>query len=208
ARLNQTAGPLVGIAFGVVRWAAFCCFALLIGAVGFVLWCWPAGAASPPVLRLTMGAWSGLAGSVLGAVLLQGVYGAGEGVSRVFAPSVARATRCGRSGRALGMRLIRFIVALFVFPAILGNLRVEGRRVSAAASATWGVLAAALAATWAAADHAGTGIQVPLSLGSDTLHLSAGALWPGGATPLAPIVLRRPRAAAPRAARRPVSRKE
>lgn len=34
---------------------------LLAGAVGFVLWCWPAGASSLLVLRLTMGAWSGLA---------------------------------------------------------------------------------------------------------------------------------------------------
>jgi copper transport protein len=207
ARLNQTAGPLVGIAFGVVRWAAFCCFALLIGAVGFVLWCWPAGAASPLVLRLTMGAWSGLAGSVLGAVLLQGVYGAGEGVSRVFLPNVLHATLYSRYGRALGIRLILVIVALFVFTAILGNLRVEGRRVSAAASATWGVLAAALAATWAAADHAGTGIQVPLSLVSDTIHLSAVALWLGGLTTLATTVLRRPRSPASRLAGRPVNRK-
>lgn len=208
ARLNQTAGSLVGIAFGVVRWAAFCCFALLIGAVGFVLWCWPAGAASPLVLRLTMGAWSGLAGSALGAVLLQGVYGAGEGVSRVFLPNVLHATLYSRYGRALGIRLILVIVALFVFTAILGNLRVEGRRVSAAASATWGVLAAALAATWAAADHAGTGIQVPLSLVSDTIHLGAVALWLGGLTTLATIVLRRPRSPAPRLAGRPVSRKK
>jgi copper transport protein len=207
ARLNQTAGPLVGIAFGVVRWVAFCCFALLIGAVGFVLWCWPAGAASPLVLRLTMGAWSGLAGSVLGAVLLQGVYGAGEGVSRVFLPNVLHATLYSRYGRALGIRLILVIVALIVFTAMLGNLRVEGRRVSAAASATWGVLAAALAATWAAADHAGTGIQVPLSLLSDTIHLGAVALWLGGLTMLATIVLRRPRSPAPRLAGRPVNRK-
>lgn len=207
ARLNQTAGPLVGIAFGVVRWAAFCCFALLIGAVGFVLWCWPAGAASPLVLRLTMLAWSGLAGSVLGAVLLQGVYGAGQGIGHVFLPNVLHATLYSRYGRALGIRLILVIVALFVFTAILGNLRVEGRRVSAAASATWGVLAAALAATWAAADHAGTGIQVPLSLVSDTIHLSAVALWLGGLTTLATTVLRPPRSPASRLAGRPVNRK-
>src|SRR5262249_47312049 len=83
ATINQIASPVVGFAFGVVRWIAFCCFALLIGAVGFVLWCWPSGASSPLVLRLTMGAWSGLAGSVLAAVLLQGVYGAGQGMGHV-----------------------------------------------------------------------------------------------------------------------------
>lgn len=205
--VNQTGSPLVSLAFGVVRWAAFTCFALLIGAVGFVLWCWPAGASSALVLRLTMGAWSGLAGSVLGAVLLQGVYGAGDGVSRVFFPSVLHATLYSRYGRALGIRLILVIIALFVFTSILGNLRAEGRRVPVAASVTWGVLTVALAATWATADHAGTGMQVPLSLASDTIHLSAAALWLGGLTMLATIVLRWPGAPAPRPARSGVNRK-
>lgn len=191
ATLNKGGGPLIGTAFGIVRFVAFCCFALLIGAVAFVLWCWPAGASSPLVLRLTMGAWSGLAGSVLGAVLLQGIYGAGDGVNRLFWPNVLHATLYSRYGRSLGVRLLLVIVALFVFTSILANLRVEGRRVSVKASVTWGVLAAALAATWAAADHAGQGIQVPLSLVSDTIHLSSVAIWLGGLTMLATIVLRR-----------------
>lgn len=194
SRLSQPADTGVGIAFGVVRWVAFCCFALLIGAVGFVLWCWPAGADRPLVLRLAMGAWSGLAASVLGAVLLQGAYGAGTGIGRVFWPNVLHATLYSRYGRALGIRLILVIVALFVFTAILGQLRnprAQDRGAPVAASVTWGVLAAALAATWAAADHAGTGIQVPLSLAFDIMHLSAVALWLGGLVMLATIVLRR-----------------
>jgi copper transport protein len=206
ATLNQTASPLIGFAFGVVRWIAFCCFALLAGAVGFVLWCWPAGASSPLVLRLTMGAWSGLAGSVLGAVLLQGVYGSGQGAGHVFWPNVLHATLYSRYGRALGIRLLLVIVALFVFTGMLGNLRVKGRRPSVAASATWGMLTAALAASWAAADHAGTGIQVPLSLVSDTVHLCAVAFWLGGLTMLATIVLRRSRLAGPRLPGRPATR--
>ena len=190
--LNQGGSPLIGEAFGFVRFAAFCCFALLIGAVAFVLWCWPAGASSPLVLRLTMGAWSGLAGSVLGAVLLQGVYGAGEGVNKLFWPNVLHQTLYSRYGRSLGIRLLLVIVALFVFTSILANLRLEGRRVSVKASVTWGVLTAALAASWAAADHAGQGIQVPLSLVSDTIHLSSVAIWLGGLVMLATVVLRRP----------------
>lgn len=207
ANLNATASALAGIAFGVVRWVAFCSLALLVGAVGFVLWCWPAGASSPLVLRLTMGAWSALAGSVLGAVLLQGVYAAGQGVGHVFLPSVLHATLYSRYGRALGVRLILVIIALFVFTATLGNLRVEGRRVSVATSATWAMLAVALAATWAAADHAGTGIQVPLSVVSDTVHLCAVAIWLGGLTMLTTIVLRRPKPGGPRSTARPASRK-
>jgi copper transport protein len=207
ATVNLITSPLVGFVFGVVRWVAFCCFALLIGAVGFVLWCWPAGASSPLVLRLTMGAWSGLAASVLGAVLLQGVYGAGQGVSHVFWPNVLHATLYSRYGRALGVRLLLVIVALFVFTATLGNVRAEGRRASVAALATWGTLAAALAATWAAADHAGVGIQVPLSLVSDTIHLCAVAMWLGGLAMLATIVLRRPRSPGNGRAGSPANRK-
>jgi copper transport protein len=202
ATINQGSSPLIGMAFGVVRFVAFCCFALLIGAVGFVLWCWPAGASSPLVLRLTMAAWSGLAGSVLGAVLLQGVYGGGEGVNKVFWPNVLHATLYSRYGRSLGVRLLLVIVALFIFTSILGNLRLEGRRVSMRASVTWGALAAALAATWAAADHAGQGIQVPLSVVSDTIHLSSVAIWLGGLTMLATIVLRRSRSAGTQASRK------
>jgi len=205
--INQSTSPLVGLVFGVVRWLAFACFGLLIGAVGFVLWCWPAGASTPLVLRLTMGAWSGLAGSVLCAMLLQGVYGAGEGVSQVFWPNVLHETLYSRYGRSLGIRLILVIVALFVFTAILGSLRAESRRAPVAASVTWGVLAVSLAATWAAADHAGIGSQLPLSLVSDTIHLSAGAIWLGGLTTLATIVLRRPRPPAPRQARGAVNHK-
>lgn len=205
--LNLTASPLVGFAFGVIRWVAFCSFALLIGAVAFVLWCWPAGASRPDLFRTVMGAWGGLAGSVLAALLLQGAYGAGEGVSRVFWPNVLHATLYSRYGRSLGIRLVLVVVALFVFTSILGNLRIEGRRPSGRTSVTWGALAAALAATWAAADHAGTGIQVPLSLVSDTIHLCSVAIWLGGLTMLATIVLRRPKAADGKPAARPADRK-
>lgn len=207
--INQSTSALVGFVFGVVRWAAFASFGLLIGAVGFVLWCWPAGASSPLVLRLTMGAWSGLAGSVLGALLFQGVYGAGDGVNQVFWPNVLHQTLDSRYGRSLAVRLILVIVALFVFTAILGNLRADQadspradtRRVPVVASVTWGALAVALAATWAFADHAGIGSQVPLAVVSGTVHLSAGAVWLGGLTMLATIVLRRPRSPAPKQAR-------
>lgn len=205
---NQGASPLIGMAFGVVRFVAFCCFALLVGTVAFVLWCWPSGASSPLVLRLTMAAWSGLAGSVLAAVLLQGVYGTGEGVNKVFWPNVLHASLDSRYGRSLGVRLLLVIVALFVFTSILANLRFEGRRVSVRASVTWGVLAAALAATWATADHAGQGSQVPLSLASDIIHLTSVAIWLGGLAMLAMIVLRRSQASAPGLAGSPASRKK
>jgi copper transport protein len=201
ATLGRPSGALVGIAFGIVRFVAFCCFALMIGAVAFVIWCWPAGATRPAVLRLAMCAWGGLAGSVLAAVLLQGVYGAGQGVAHVFLPDVLHATLYSRYGRALGARLLLVIAALFLLSITLGSLPAEGRRARATAGTAWGILTAALASTWAAADHAGTGIQVPLSVPSDIIHLSAVATWLGGLVMIVTILLRRPRPAGPRPAR-------
>lgn len=208
ASLRPPASRLVGIAFGVVRWLAFCCFALLAGAIAFVIWCWPAGASRPAVLRLTMGAWGGLAASVLAAVLLQGVYGAGQGIGHVFWPDVLHATLYSRYGRALGVRLLLVVAVLFMFTITLGGLPGQGQRERATAGVIWGVLTAALAATWATADHAGTGFQVALAVPADIIHLSAMAIWLGGLAMLVTIVLRRPRRLAPTTPGRAAKRRD
>jgi copper transport protein len=204
ASLGPPAGQLVTFIFGVVRWLAFCSFALLIGAVAFVICCWPAGAARPGLLRLTMGAWGGLATATLAAILLQGVYGAGQSMSHVFWPDVLHATLYSGYGRALGIRLLLVVAALIVFSLLLGSLPSASRRMRVILGAIWAVVTAGLASTWALADHAGTGIQVPLAVPSDVLHLTAMAIWVGGLVTLVTIVLRRPASsdAARRAERR------
>lgn len=183
---------LVNFVFGVVRWVAFCCFALLIGAVAFVLCCWPAGATRPGMLRLVMASWGGLAAATLAAILMQGVYGAGQAMSHVFWPDVLHATLHSRYGQALGARLILVVAALIAFSVTLAALPTAGRRARLAAGAVWATLTIALATTWALADHAGTGIQVPLAVPSDVIHLTAIAIWIGGLVTLVTIVLRRP----------------
>jgi copper transport protein len=196
---------LTSFAFGVVRWVAFSCFALLMGGVAFVIWCWPAGASRPGMLRLAMGAWGGLTAATLAAILMQGVYGAGESMSHVFWPDVLHATLYSRYGRALGVRLLLDVVALIVFSLSLGSLGSgASRRVRLIAGTIWAAVTIGLASTWAVADHAGTGIQVPVSVPSDVIHLTAIAIWTGGLVTLVTIVLRRPEfsGAARRAQRR------
>jgi copper transport protein len=183
---------LTNFAFGVVRGLAFAAFAVLIGAVMFVICCWPAGADRPGVLRLVMGAWGGLAAATLAAILLQGVYGAGQGLGHVFWPDVLHATLYSRYGRALGVRLLLVVVALIAFSVTLGSLPTASRRARLVAGAVWSALTIGLATTWAVADHAGTGIQVPLAVPSDVIHLTAAAIWTGGLATLVTIVLRRP----------------
>jgi copper transport protein len=192
ASLQPPAGQLVGIGFGAVRWLAYLCFALLIGAVAFVIGCWPAGGARPGVLRLAMGAWGGLAAATLAAILLQGVYGAGQGIGHVFWPDVLHATLYSGYGRALGVRLLLVVAALITFSVLLGSLPTASRRARSAAAVTWAALTIGLASTWAIADHAGTGIQVPLAVPSDIIHLTAMAVWMGGLVTLVTVVLRRP----------------
>ncbi len=192
ASLEPPAGQLVGIAFGAVRWLAYCCFALLIGVVAFVIGCWPGGATRPGVLRLTMGAWGGLAAATLAAILLQGVYGAGQGIGRVFWPNVLHATLYSGYGRALGARLLLVVAALIAFSVILGSLPAANRSGRLAIAASWAAVTIGLASTWAFSEHAGTGIQVPLAVPSDIIHLTAVAVWLGGLVTLVTIVLRRP----------------
>jgi copper transport protein len=208
ASLQPPAGHFVSFIFGVVRWLAFCCFAMLSGAVTFLILCWPAGAARPAVLRLTMGAWAGLAASVLAAVLLQGVYGAGQGIGHLFWPGVLHATLHSRYGQAIAVRLLLVIVALFIFTITLASLPGKSRRERTTAAVLWGLLTAALAATWSVADHAGTGSQVALAVPADIVHLVAMATWLGGLIMLVTIVLRRPRLSSPKAPRGAVKREE
>jgi copper transport protein len=192
ASLQPPASKLVGLMFGVVRWLAYCCFALLIGVVAFVICCWPAGATRPGVLRLAMGAWGGLASATLAAILLQGVYGAAQSMGHVFWPDVLHATLDSRYGRALGVRLLLVVAALIAFSVTLGVLPTANRRSRSVVAVTWAAVTIGLASTWAISDHAGTGIQVPLAVPSDIIHLTAIAIWMGGLVTLVTIVLRRP----------------
>jgi copper transport protein len=144
------------------------------------------------VLRLTIGAWGGLAAATLAAILLQGVYGAGQGIGHVFWPDVLHATLDSGYGRALGARLVLVVVALIAFSVMLGSLPTANRRGRLVIAVTWAAVTIGLASTWALSDHAGTGIQVPLAVPSDIIHLTAIAVWLGGLVTLVTIVLRRP----------------
>lgn len=188
--IAQSASRLTDAVFAVARWLGFFSFAVLIGAVMFVICCWPAAASRPGTLRLAMGAWGALAAATLAAILLQGVYGADQGISHLFWPDVLHATLHSRYGQALGVRLLLVVLALFVFSVTLGSLPHASRRGRIAAGTVWATLTVALAGTWAVADHAGTGIQVPLALPSDIVHLSAVAVWIGGLVTLVTIALR------------------
>ena len=186
------AGTFQGVAYGVARWAAYLCFALLAGAIVFLALCWPKGATARGSFRAIVAGWTTLVASSVVQLLLQGVYASGLPLSRIFDPSVIQATTSTRFGTAIEIRLL--ILAVTAPAVTIGVQRLAdarfGARMRSAAAALLGTMA--LASTWAATGHASTGIQVPLSVVSDILHLSAMAVWLGGLAMLALVVLRAP----------------
>ncbi|MFE2880743.1 copper resistance CopC/CopD family protein [Streptomyces roseus] len=175
--------------YGVFRYVAYSGLALLLGAAAFVLLCWPAAGAVRPVRRTLAAGWMALTASTAALLLLRGPYEAAGPVTSVFDPAQLGRTATGRPGAALIVRLV-----LLALAAVL--LRRWGRRPDAPgpggrARLSGALLAAALVATWAAAEHASAGLQVALAVPVAALHLLAMGVWLGGLVTLLLLLRRR-----------------
>jgi len=186
------ASTLEGVVYGAARWAAYLAFALLAGAIVFLALCWPKGATAGGSFRMIVVGWTTLVASSVVQLLLQGVYASGLPLSRIFDPSVIQATTATRFGTTIEVRLL--ILAISAPAVTIGVQRLATasfpQRMRAGALALPATMG--LAATWAATGHASTGIQVPLAVLSDILHLTAMAVWLGGLAMLVLVVLRNP----------------
>jgi copper transport protein len=190
----------VSATYAVTRWLEYVFFAILGGAVTFLIVCWPAGARRRGIPALVTTGWAGLVTASLLALLLQGVYAAGAGFGQLLDPSLELTTLHSRLGTALQARQGLTIAAAVMATLTVRRLPALGRHGRAAAAVAWTMLITAIAATWAAADHASTGLQVPLAIGADVVHLVAMAVWAGGLMTLAGFALRGPATAAVAAA--------
>ncbi|MFB8169725.1 FixH family protein [Kitasatospora purpeofusca] len=227
---SAEADGLVAALYGTARTVAYAAFALLAGAAGFVLLCWPAGASRRPVQRLLMTGWVALLVSTVAVLMLRGPYERGSGIGKAFDLSLVRTTLDERIGTALAARLLLLAASGVFLSLLVGQLGLpQGAGAKATANGGPGtagsgrpgpgaagagadgdpeeaelrelerraaerpqrearlglgvaglVLAVALSATWAGADHASVGIQVWLALPLGMLHLVAMALWLGG----------------------------
>ncbi|MFD0636713.1 copper resistance D family protein [Catenulispora yoronensis] len=175
----------------MARTVAYAAFAVLVGASAFVLAWWPAGARTRPVRLLLGSAWGGLFVATVGVLALQGPYGGGFGIGRVWDTGVVRATLSTRLGEALSVRLALLVLAAGLLAWLVARVADASRRARLLAAAAGTVLAVGTAATWAVAGHAGTGMQVALAVPVDVAHLVAMAVWFGGLALLAGIVLSR-----------------
>ncbi|MFJ9944882.1 copper resistance CopC/CopD family protein [Streptomyces erythrochromogenes] len=187
--------------YGFLRHVAYSGLALLVGAVAFVLLCWPTAAAVRPVRRLLTVGWVALVVSTVALLLLRGPYETAGSLTSAFDLSQLGRTVTGRPGIALVVRLVLLAVAAVLLRRQAlridrhggGDPHDEGTvpdDLGARVRVVGVVLALALAFTWAGAEHASAGIQVPLAVPVAVLHLLAMGVWLGGLITLA-IVLRR-----------------
>ncbi|MGI5426912.1 copper resistance CopC/CopD family protein [Streptomyces sp. CA-179760] len=177
--------PLTGGLYDAARYLAYLAAALLVGAAAFALLCRPANRS--PLRGPLVTAWWTLLGSTVVLLLLRAPYEAGTGPAAAFDASALGRTLTSRPGLALLARLaVLLLTAAFLLWLAKRRERQEPPAVLAAGTA----LAAALALTWAAAEHASAGIQVPLAMTSSVLHLLATGVWLGGLVALL-LTLRR-----------------
>ncbi len=169
--------------YDIVRYLAYAAMALLVGTVVFVLLCRPPG--TDPLRRLVLTGWWTLLVATVPLLLLRGPYEAGTAPASAFDLSTLERTATGRPGLALLARIV-LLAAAAVLLTVAGRRHkradgaTDGDRATPVLLAAGGVLAVGLTLTWAAAEHASAGIQVPVAIMSSVLHLLAMSVWLGG----------------------------
>jgi copper transport protein len=186
AQAGAGSDRVVGVGYGIVRFAAFAGLVVLVGGAVFLAALWPAGADEPRARRILAGAWWVALGATVLSIPLQATYAAGGSLADAFDPSLIGDELGARTGRAWLIRL-----ALLAAVAVVGHRlarRDTGRRAEALLPATIG-FGLALLATVTFTGHAVSGDLVGLAVVTDIVHLSAVSVWLGGLAVLLGAVL-------------------
>ncbi|MFG3152652.1 copper resistance protein CopC [Streptomyces sp. NPDC048219] len=170
---GPTEDPLTAVLHRTARYLAYLAAALMIGTAAFTALCRPPDPA--PLRRPLVAGWWTLLTATVALLLLRAPYEAGTGPAAALDASALGDTLAGRPGALLLARLA-LLVPTALFLARASRRRERGPLTTATGTA----LAVGLALTWAAAEHAVTGPQVPLAVASSVLHLLATAVWLGG----------------------------
>ncbi|MEU8961535.1 copper resistance protein CopC, partial [Streptomyces sp. NPDC048491] len=194
---QEVGGGLVGVLYGIARYAAYAGFVLLTGGAAFVLACWRRGATVGPVQRVVVGGWLTMTAATLAMLLLRTPYTGSGKLSDAFDLNGLRAVLETKPGAALISRLL-LLGAAALFVSVLFGAYAKREDEAEKKDLTFGlaiggtVVAAGLAATWALAEHASTGLQPGIAMPVDVLHLLAVATWLGGLTTLLVVLFRAP----------------
>ncbi|MGW3337222.1 copper resistance CopC/CopD family protein [Streptomyces sp. NPDC001009] len=207
-------GGAVGGLYSFGRYLSYAGFIVLVGGAAFVLACWREGAGVRALQRLVVGGWLTLTAATLGLLLLRGSYTSSGKLGDVFDLDLLGQVLQTKTGAALVSRLL-LLAAAALFVAVLfgayarreeeeGTEDAEGTGGTAEEAAAerrdlgFGlaiggiVVAAGLAASWAMAEHASTGLQPGIAMPVDIVHLLAVACWFGGLTALLVALYRAP----------------
>ncbi|MEU0332326.1 copper resistance protein CopC [Streptomyces sp. NPDC006193] len=190
-------GGAVGVLYALGRYVSYAGFIVLAGGAAFVLACWPRGAGVRPLQRLVTGGWVGLTAATLWLLLLRGSYTGSGKLADVFDLGLLGQVLQTKTGAALVSRLL-LLAAAALFVAVLFGAYTRREEEAEKRDLTFGlaiggtVVAAGLAAGWAMAEHASTGLQPGLAMPVDVVHLLAVAAWLGGLTALLVALYRTP----------------
>ncbi|MFI0738131.1 copper resistance protein CopC [Streptomyces sp. NPDC021100] len=180
--------PVVGTLYDTARYAAYAGFALLVGGCVFAAVCHTGRG----VRRVAVGGWVALFLATAALLVLRGAYTSGRGPGAVLDLSLLGDALSSRPGAALLTRLLLLSAAAVVLAVVFGEYAGPGasgerarpgggRRAYAwGLGAGGGLVAAGLAATWAAAEHASAGLQPWVAMPVDVLHLLGVGVWLGG----------------------------
>ncbi|MEU6113812.1 copper resistance protein CopC [Streptomyces sp. NPDC047117] len=197
---KEAGGGLVGALYGIARYVTYAAFALLVGGACFVLACRPSGARHRPVQRLVVWSWATLTVATIVLLLLRAPYTGSGDLADVLDLGGLKEVLTTKPGGALVSRVLLLAAAALFMAVLFGayaRADEEGdtkRRKDLAFGLGVGgtVVAAGLAATWAMAEHASTGLQTAVAMPVDVVHLLAVAVWLGGLTALLVSLYRGP----------------
>ncbi|MET7450403.1 copper resistance protein CopC [Streptomyces sp. NPDC005574] len=189
-------GGVVGWLYGFGRYMSYAGFIVLVGGAAFVLACWQRGSGVRAMQRLVVSGWVALTAATLWLLLLRGSYTGSGSFGDIFDLSLLSQVLQTKTGAALVSRLLLLAAgALFIavlFGAYDKREDEEKRDLTFGLAVGGTVVAAGLAASWAMAEHASTGLQPGIAMPVDIVHLLAVATWLGGLTALLVALYRAP----------------
>ncbi|MFH9981619.1 copper resistance CopC/CopD family protein [Streptomyces sp. NPDC017179] len=194
---DQTVGGgIVGALYGVGRYVSYAGFIVLAGGAAFVLACWQRGSGVRAVQRLVVSGWVALTAATLALLLLRGSYTTSGKVGDVFDLTLLGQVLQTKTGAALVSRLLLLAAAALFVAVLFGEYQKraddEKRDLTFGLAIGGTVVAVGLAASWAMAEHASTGLQPGIAMPVDVVHLLAVAAWLGGLAALLVSLYRAP----------------
>ncbi|MBD0838608.1 copper resistance CopC/CopD family protein [Streptomyces sp. TRM68416] len=186
----RTEDPATAALHKIARYLAYLGAALLIGTAAFVALCRPPDTTA--LRTLLLAGWWTLFVTTLALLVLRAPYETGEGPAAALDPSSLTRTLATRPGLALLARLALLLGAAAYLVRQHRAAADPVRQHRPHRDLVGAALAIGLALTWAAAEHASAGIQVPVAMTSSVLHLLATTVWLGGLTALLVLLFRSP----------------